>query len=161
MNKNVNLKIVWILATAFVIAGCASGPELGTTTPLQSTLNAMPAISINGESLKFEFGGNKWIARANGENHSAGTLETENTNDGYILTLKQTHAWRVANVGEKTLGIMDRAVGGTLMVATGSIPASAVAESREAENQKSWRKTSGQDIILEYISGPPENLSVK
>jgi len=49
--------------------------QSGEPTLLQQTLNRMPAIPIAGNNLKFEFRGDTWISRVNGENFSAGTIE--------------------------------------------------------------------------------------
>jgi len=43
--------------------------------------------------LKFEFGGDVWMANLNGQNLLAGTIETHETNEGSILVLKQTHTY--------------------------------------------------------------------
>ena len=80
MKNKVNSAIVKILVLSigFVVVGCVSspGPKLGSPTPFQSTLNVMPEIFIDGKSLKFEFGGNTWIAKVNGENYIAGTFKS-------------------------------------------------------------------------------------
>jgi hypothetical protein len=131
--------------------GSSGGPQLGTPTPLQVILNALPAIPITGNNLKFQFGGDKWISTVNGENFSAGTIELEHTDDGSILTLKQTHIW--PGTAGKTAGrVASRvpgggAVGGALNVA-GNI-AGAVGPI----------EASGPVIILEYKAGPPAKLS--
>jgi len=129
----------------------ADGPALGTATPLQNVLNAMPAIPIAGNNLKFQFGGDIWIATVNGENFSAGTIVVEDTDTGSILTLKQTHIWpgavgktagRVANVipgGGAVGGALNAA--GTIAGAAGAIEAA------------------GPEIVLEYKAGPPARLS--
>ena len=128
----------------------ADGPALGTATPLQNVLNAMPAIPIAGNNLKFQFGGDVWIATVNGENFSAGTIVVEDTDTGSILTLKQTHIWPGA-VG-KTAGRVASvipgggAVGGALNAA-GTIAGAAGAV-----------EASGPEIVLEYKSGPPAKL---
>ena len=87
--------VCWILAllVTFVITGCASGPELGDPTPLQQILNALPEINVAGNSLKFQFGGDTWIARNGGKNFLAGTFTSEDTSEGSILTLNQTHVY--------------------------------------------------------------------
>jgi len=166
MKRQINSAIVGIavLSIALVIVGCASEPKLGSPTTLQYTLNAMPEISIAGKSLKFEFGGNTWIAQVNGENYIAGTFKSEDTGDGSILTLKQTHAWRVANAGERALSGFDTVVGGTLFLATGGSPnklAELEANKRRYLNEKTWKKTSGPDIVLEYKAGSSATLSRK
>ena len=84
---------VLILITALMVVGCASGPKLGNPTPLQQILNAMPEINIARNSLKFEFGGDSWIARNNGREFLAGTFTSEDTPEGSILTLNQTHIY--------------------------------------------------------------------
>jgi len=56
-------------------SGVPNSAQSGETTLLQQTLNRMPAITIAGNSLKFEFRGDTWISRVNGENFSAGTIE--------------------------------------------------------------------------------------
>jgi len=68
-------------------------PQLGEPTLLQQTLNLLPAIPIAGYNLKFVFGGETWIARLNGRDFLAGTFMSENTSEGSIITLKQTHTY--------------------------------------------------------------------
>jgi hypothetical protein len=95
MKKLTNIASIWVLALSiiFVMIGCASGPKLGSKTLLQSLLNALPEVSVAGKNLKFEFGGDAWIAKIDGKNFSAGTFKSEDTSDGSILTLKQTHIY--------------------------------------------------------------------
>ena len=126
--------------------------QLGTPTPLQVILNTLPAISIAGNSLKFRFGGDKWTTTVNGENFSAGTVELENTNDGCILTLKQTHIWPGA-VGRTAEKVANRipggaAVGGALNTAGRIAGATGAIEA------------SGPEIVLEYKAGPPAKLTL-
>ena len=105
-------------------AGVSQGgstPQLGQPSALQGILNALPAVPVAGNNLKFQFGGESWVATVNGENFSAGTLVFEETAEGYILTLTQTHIWpgavgrtagRVANVipgGAAAGGILNTA----------------------------------------------------
>ena len=59
--------------------------------PLQKILNTLPAIPIAGNNLKFQFGGDTWISTLNGQNFIAGTFVSEDTDEGTVLTLKQTH----------------------------------------------------------------------
>jgi hypothetical protein len=126
--------------------------QLGEQTPLQMILNALPPISIAGNSLKFQFGGDNWITSFNGENFSTGTIEFETTDDGVILTLRQTHIWPA--VAAKAAGRVANmvpggaAVGGVLDTA-GSV-AGAVVGIVEA---------SGPVIVLEYKAGPPAKLT--
>jgi hypothetical protein len=132
-------------------AGSHGDRQLGPPTPLQVILNTLPAIPIAGNNLKFQFGGDSWIATINGENFLMGTIELEDTDDGSLLTLKQTHIWPGA-VG-RTAGRLARripggaAVGGVLDTA-GSIAGAAGAI-----------EASGPVIVLEYKAGPPAKLS--
>jgi hypothetical protein len=134
--------------------GAASyGPpeQLGAPTALQTILNALPAIPIAGNNLKFQFGGDKWVATVNGENFSAGTIGFEATDEGSIITLKQTHIWpgavgktagRVANMipgGAAVGGVLNTA--GQIAGAVGAVEAP------------------GLEIVLEYKAGPPAKLS--
>ena len=133
-------------------AGISQGgstPQLSQPSALQSILNALPAIPVAGNILKFEFGGESWVTRVNGENFSAGTLVFEETEEGGILTLTQTHIWpgavgrtagRVANVipgGGAAGNVLNTA--GTVAGAVGPIEASGT-------------------IVLEYKAGPPASL---
>ncbi|MCL2065822.1 MAG: hypothetical protein FWG98_15825 [Candidatus Cloacimonetes bacterium] len=93
MNMKKQLVIV-LLLISFIIVGCASGgPKLGTITLIQREINALPAVPVAGNNLKFQFGGETWIATNNGVNFIAGTLTTETTTEGLILSLKQTHLY--------------------------------------------------------------------
>jgi hypothetical protein len=95
MKRRINSAFVLFLALTIisVMIGCASGPKLGSPTLLQQLLNALPEVSVAGKDLKFEFGGTTWIARVDGKNFMAGTFTSEDTADGSILTLKQTHLY--------------------------------------------------------------------
>jgi len=137
MERSINSIFVGILVlfTAFVIIGCASGPVLGPPTLLQSALNAIPAIPLAGNNLKFQFGGDTWIATNNGANFLAGTFTAEETDDGTILTLKQTH------IGPSGAGNF----------AGGSVGAI-------AGRAANWVKASGPEIVLKYEQGPPATL---
>ena len=69
-------------------------PRLGQPTLLQAVLNNLPAVPIpQVGSLKFEFGGDIWMAKLNGQNLLAGTMTVQDTKDGSILVLKQTHTY--------------------------------------------------------------------
>jgi len=67
--------------------------QLGTPTPFQQALNGLPAIPIAGRNLSFKFGGDTWIATINGRNLLAGSIVTEDTDEGTILTLRPTHLY--------------------------------------------------------------------
>jgi len=72
----------------------SQNPQLGSPTLLQQTLNNLPAVPIPGVgSLNFQFGGNVWMAKLNGQNLLAGTIDVYETNEGSILILKQTHTY--------------------------------------------------------------------
>jgi len=127
-------------------------------SPLQATLNSLPAIRVAGNSLKFEFIGDTWTAQTNGENFSAGTLVFEETADGGTLTLQQTHIWPGA-VG-KTAGrvagsianlIPGGAAVGNVLNAAGDIAGvvGGLAGAVEAP---------GTEIILEYKARPRPSL---
>jgi hypothetical protein len=141
MKKSINSFFVGglVLFIAFVIIGCASGPVLGSPTLLQSALNAMPAIPLAGNNLKFQFGGDTWIATNNGANFLAGTFTAEETDDGAIITLIQTH------IGPSGAG---NVAGGTVGAATGLVGTAA-----------KWVKASGPEIVLKYEKGPPATLT--
>ena len=68
--------------------GVSNSAQSGAPASLQQILNGMPAIPIAGNNLKFEFNGETWISKVNGENFSMGTIEFEANAEGGILTLK-------------------------------------------------------------------------
>ena len=126
-------------------------PQLNQPTALQSILNDLPAILIAGNYLKFEFSGESWVAKVNGESFSTGTIEFETTAEGGILTLRQTHIWPGA-VGRTAGRVANRipgsgAIGGALNTA-GNIAGTLGSI-----------ETSGT-IVLEYRVGPPASLSL-
>jgi hypothetical protein len=81
--------LVMVLAFGAVMSGCASGPKLGSPTDLQQLLNALPEVPVAGKNLKFDFGGDVWIARVDGKDFMAGTFQSDDS----ALTLKQTHIY--------------------------------------------------------------------
>jgi hypothetical protein len=93
MKIRINSAFILVLTITSVMIGCASGPKLGSPTPLQQVLNVMPEVSVAGKDLKFRFGGDAWIAKVDGKNFMAGTFTSEDTADSSILTLKQTHIY--------------------------------------------------------------------
>jgi hypothetical protein len=98
MRKRTNTVLYWILVLSitFIVIGCASGPkgpQLGSPTQLQQTLNRLPAVPVAGNNLKFEFFGDAWIAKNNGVNFIGGTVVSEDNDDGSILNLTQTHTY--------------------------------------------------------------------
>ena len=131
-------------------AGSSGGKQLSMPTALQNILNALPAIPIAGNNLKFQFESDKWTATVNGENFSAGTIELEDTDDGSILTLKQTHIWPGA-VG-KTAGRLASRIPGGAAVGNALDTAGKIAGAVGAI------EASGPEIVLEYKAGPPARL---
>jgi len=125
------------------------------TAQLQNILNTMPAITIAGNSLKFQFNGDKWTTLLNGENFSTGTIEVETTATGAILTLKQTHIFPAT--AAKTAGKLASripgagAVGGVVNTASSVAGAAGIAPGAV--------EAPGQAIVLEYVAGPPAKLS--
>jgi len=95
MKKNIRsaVALLLVLSVAFIVIGCQSGPRLGEPTLLQSALNLMPEMRIAGNSLKFTFGGDTWIAKKDGKNFIAGTYVSEDNANGSVITLKQTHSY--------------------------------------------------------------------
>jgi hypothetical protein len=85
--------LAFVAATAFVMFGCASDPKIGEPTALQVLLNALPEVSVAGKNVKFDFGGDVWISKVDGQNFLAGTFKSEDNADGSVLTLKQTHVY--------------------------------------------------------------------
>jgi hypothetical protein len=89
---------VFALAPLFLLFFVAApvfsqAPKLGKPTTLQAALNLMPAVPVSGQTLKFEFGGDIWIAKLNGKNLLAGTVVTQDTKDGNVMVLTQTHTY--------------------------------------------------------------------
>jgi formylglycine-generating enzyme required for sulfatase activity len=99
--------------------------------------------------LKFQFTSDKWTAMLNGESFSTGTIEVENTNDGAILNLKQTHIWPGAVAG-KAVGKLASKVPGGAVAGSALNAAGGLAGAVEA---------SGPVIVLGYKAGPPAGLS--
>jgi len=128
----------------------------GTNNPgipmqMQTILNALPAIPIAGNNLKFQFDNDKWTATVNGEKFSAGTIEREDTNDGSILTLKQTHIW--PGTAGKTAGRVANMIPGGGAVGSALNTAGSIAGAAGAV------EAAGPVIVLEYKAGPPARLS--
>jgi hypothetical protein len=90
------LYVFLALTIIFVMIGYAADPILGSPTLLQASLNELPEITVAGKKMKFEFGGDTWIAKVDGKNSLAGTFTSEDTSDGSIITLKQTHVYSTA-----------------------------------------------------------------
>jgi len=56
-------KIIIFLCVFLIIISNIYGIQLGTSTPLQQSINAMPAIPVSliGKNIKFDFGGDFWL----------------------------------------------------------------------------------------------------
>jgi len=149
------LFLAGIMMAASVFGGCASNsnipdPAIGTPNLIQQALNLLPAIPIAGNNLKFQFGGDTWIATVNGENFFAGTIEITYTNDGSILTLKQTHIWPGAVV--KATGNVANVIPGGAAVGRVLNTAGKIAQTDGPV------KASDLKIVLDYRKGPPSSL---
>jgi len=73
-----------------------SVPVLGPPNVFQLALNLLPAIPIAGNNLKFEFGGDAWLATVNGRNLFTGYLTLKENDEGsIIITLQQTHSYGI------------------------------------------------------------------
>lgn len=132
--------------------GMPASLQSGAPTLLQQTLNRLPAIPIAGNNLKFEFHGDTWTAKVNGENFSAGTIEYEANEKGGILTLKQTHIWPGA-VG-KTAGKVAGVIPG------GSAASGALNTAGTVTGAAGPIEMSGTVILLDYNEGPPASLKL-
>jgi len=92
-------KIFYFVMFCLVLMFCgvihvySQTPRLGEQTLLQQILNRLPAIPIAGNNLKFQFGGDTWIASLNGKNFLAGILTIINVDGSSIIILKQTHTF--------------------------------------------------------------------
>jgi len=139
-------------STSSGAVGGTSFQQTGLTPPLQMILNALPTVPVAGNNLKFEFSGDTWTARVNGENFSTGTIEFETTSDGGILKLKQTHIWPGA-VG-RTAGRIASVIPGGSSVGSVLNTAGSVAGLAGAV------EAPGSEIILEYRAGPSASLSL-
>jgi hypothetical protein len=128
-----------------------SVPQLGDPTILQQGLNLLPAVPIAGKNLKFEFGGDNWIAKVNGGNFLAGNCTFDETDNGYIITLKTTHVWTGAV--EEVIDLLQK-VGVPLGPAAGPLRTAARVASRIAK----WIPLKESSIILEYNEGLARSL---
>ncbi|MDR0456082.1 MAG: CIA30 family protein [Treponema sp.] len=82
-----------INTTARTGQGGTSGPQSNLPPLLQSAINQLPAIPIAGRNLKFQLNSDTWTAQVSGKDFLSGTLTFIDTDEGYILTLKQTHTY--------------------------------------------------------------------
>jgi len=129
----------------------AQVPQLGEPTVLQQGLNLLPAVPIAGKNLKFEFGGDIWIAKVNGRNFLAGGCVFEENDNGYILTLNITNVW--SGAVEDVIDLLQK-IGVPLGPAAGPLRTAA----RVAAIIAKWLPLNGPPIILKYNEGPPASL---
>jgi len=138
------MKRIIIAALLFlIIIGNMYTQQLGTPTPLQQILNAFPAIPVIGKNIKFEFGGDTWIAKINGENFLVGNCVFEGDGNGQIIRLNITNVWTGA-VSE----VIDlfQAAGVPLGSAAGPLRTAARLAARIAR----WIPLEGSVIVLNY-----------
>ena len=149
MKKNIISISVFLL-----IFGNVYAQQPGTPTPLQQVINEMPVIPISliGKNVKFEFGGDNWTAKVDGENFLAGDCVFEETGNGYNLTLKISYVWTGAV--ELVIDLFQKAAA-PLRPSAASLRTAA----RSASGADNWTTLEGAVIILEYNEGPPVNIS--
>jgi len=128
-----------------------SVPKLSEPTLFQQGLNRLPAVPIVGKNLKFEFGGDIWIAKINGENFLAGDCIFEKNDNGYNITLKTTNVW--SGAVDDVIDLFQK-IGVPLGPATGPLRAAAKLAAKFAK----WIPFNGSSIILEYNEDPPGSL---
>jgi outer membrane murein-binding lipoprotein Lpp len=133
-------------------SGTPAVPQLSEATIIQQALNRLPAVPIAGKNLKFEFGGDAWFAKVNGENFLAGKCIFENIDNGYNLTLQTTNVWTGAV--EEVIDLLQK-VGVPLGPAAGPLRTAARLAARFAK----WIPLEASAIILKYVEGPPANIS--
>ncbi|MCL2180019.1 MAG: hypothetical protein FWB83_02735 [Treponema sp.] len=83
---------------SFASAAVPAIPVLGEANLLQQALNRLPAVAVAGNNLNFTFGGDVWIAMLNGRNFLAGAITMEETDEGVMLSLSQTHVYPPRNI---------------------------------------------------------------
>jgi len=122
-----------------------SSPQLGEPTPFQQTFNMMPAVLIPlvGKSLKFELGGDTWIAKVNGENYMAGSCILKETGNGYILEFKTSHVWNGA-IGD-VIDLLEKAG-----VPLGPVATPLRTAARLAARIPKWIPLNLSTLILDY-----------
>jgi hypothetical protein len=77
-----------------IFGSCKTAPAAKPLTPLQRVINELPAVPVAGKDLKFEFvDGETWVAKVSGKDFLKGSFTSEDTADGSILTLAQTHIY--------------------------------------------------------------------
>ncbi|MDR0441774.1 MAG: formylglycine-generating enzyme family protein [Treponema sp.] len=135
MKKVVFTLFVFLMGGSFSVNAQDFAPQTGEPVSalppvLQQELNQLPAVSVGTEKLKFEFTGDNWTAKLNNRNFMMGTIVTQNTNEGVLLTLNQTHVYP-----KRDIPII-----------------SAIIKTK-------WIQKTEHEIFLEYKAGPPPSLS--
>ncbi|MCL2762522.1 MAG: hypothetical protein FWD36_04860 [Treponema sp.] len=125
-----------------------SVPQLGEPNLMQQALNLLPTVPIAGNNLKFEFGGDTWIAKVNGNNFLAGNCIFEKNDNGYFIKLNTTNVWSGAVV--EVIDLLKN-IGVPLGPAEGPLKTAAILAARIAK----WMPLKGPAINLEYNEGPP------
>ncbi|WP_461256496.1 hypothetical protein [Treponema sp. R80B11-R83G3] len=126
-------------------------PQLGEPTIFQQGLNRLPTVPIGGKNLKFEFGGDIWTAKVNGQNFLAGDCIIEENGNKFILTLKTTNVWSGAI--EEVIDLFQK-IGVPLGPAAGPLRTAAGLAAKVAK----WIPFKGSSIILEYNEDQPASL---
>ncbi|MCL2800298.1 MAG: hypothetical protein FWD28_00885 [Treponema sp.] len=157
INKNFcRFFTVLILMIFLLLCGAvpafSQAPQLGAPTLQQVALNSLPAIPIAGNNLKFQFGGDTWIATRNGRNFLAGSFVTENTGDGVLMTLTQTHIflrvqWIRTPGPSLVLEYKDGPPSSFRLVGRTEAPADAVADNA-LMNQNFYSESSGSILAM-------------
>jgi hypothetical protein len=93
MKKIVFFNVFFMAIATLVFSQSSAVPTLGEPSLLQQGWNLLPTIPIAGKNLKFAFGGDTWIAKLDGKDLLAGTFIFKDTDNGGIITLKQTHTY--------------------------------------------------------------------
>ncbi|MCL2800309.1 MAG: hypothetical protein FWD28_00940 [Treponema sp.] len=162
INKNSRrfftvLAVMMFLLLCGAVPAFSQAPQLGAPTLQQVALNSLPAIPIAGNNLKFQFGGDTWIATRNGRNFIAGTFVSENTGDGVLMTLTQTHTflrvqWIRTPGPSLVLEYKDGPPSSFRLVGRTEAPADAMAENTSA-NQNYYPERSGAVLAMFGVGG--------
>jgi hypothetical protein len=126
-------------------------PQLGEPTIIQQGLNRLPAVPIGGKNLKFEFGGDTWMAKINGQNFLAGDCIFEKKGNGYLLSLKTTNIW--SGGVDEVIDLFQK-IGVPLGPAAGPLRTAARLTGKVAK----WIPLKGASINLEYNEDSPTSL---
>ena len=101
MNRRRPYRFFIIITLILLVSGAfpvfSQAPRLGTPTGQQQEINRLPALLVGGNSLKYEFGGDTWIAKVDGKNFIAGVVTARESAGLTTLLLKQTHVYLNAN----------------------------------------------------------------